>query len=100
MTGMRTSTLYFYVSFSHTTRQEDPVKGTKGKKKKNETRWLGFPKKLAEEASSYITGSGEGKDGGELLGKIKGGGGPEKRKKREAEACVENGRENLQAGCM
>ena len=72
------------------------MKGTKGKKKKNKTRWLGFPKKLAEEA---ITGSGEGRRG-ELLGKIKGGGGPEKRKKREAEACVENGRENLQAGCM
>ena len=64
MTGMRTSTLYFYVSFLTLHIREDPVKGTKGKKKKTKLGGWASQKNLAEEASSYITGSGEEGEGG------------------------------------
>lgn len=88
MTGMRTSTLYFYVSFSHTTHQGRPCERNQREEEKNKTRWLGFPKKLAEEAIRLYNGKRRRKlEGGELLGKIKGGGTRETQEERSGSLC-------------
>ena len=86
MTGMRTSTLYFYVRFSHTTHQGRPCERNQKGEEKNKTRWLGFPKKTSQKKqSSYITGSGEGSWRGGIIRENQGRGDPRnaRREKRK-----------------
>ena len=85
MTGMRTSTLYFYVSFSHTTHRERPCERNQREEEKNKTRWLGFPKKPAEEAIKLYNGKRRRKLEGGIIRENQGRGDPRnaRREKRK-----------------